>query len=146
MAFTAANPSLEYYMNVQLLALLSGIAFGIWPMLANRSGMQGNPLSLCLLGVALLLNAPFALKQGVNLPSAQGTTLMVAEGLLMGTGMLFFNGMLAKVSKTQVASMFILMMVVQIAVPAIWQLISGNASAKQLAGIAAAVAAAILLG
>jgi len=132
--------------NVQLLALLSGVAFGIWPMLANRSGMQGNPLSLCLLGVALLLNAPFALKQGVNLPNLQGTIFMIGAGLLMGTGMLFFNGMLAKVSRAQVASMFILMMVVQIAVPAVWQLLNGNMNPKQLAGIAAAVVAAILLG
>jgi len=115
-------------------------------MIANRSGMQGNPLSVCLLAVALLLNGAFAVKQGINLPNTQGTLLVLVAGVLMGAGMLFFNGMLARVSKEQVASMFILMMVVQVAIPAVWQLLNGNVSPRQLVGIAAAVIAAILLG
>jgi len=131
--------------KAQILAVLAGISFGIYPLLANRSQMQGNPLSLSLLLMGVVLCAPFALKQGIHLPNQSGLMFLVSAGAFFGLGMLFFTGMLSKASTTQVASMFILMTVVQIAVPVVWQVFSGNVDVKQLAGIAAAGLAVYLL-
>jgi drug/metabolite transporter (DMT)-like permease len=132
-------------MKVQVLAVLAGISFGLYPLLANRSQMQGNPLSLSLLIMAIILCAPFAFKQGIHLPNQTGLLFLVSAGVLFGLGMLFFTGMLSKASTTQVASLFILMTVVQIAIPVVWQVVSGNADLKQLGGIAAAGLAVYLL-
>ncbi len=133
-------------MNAQTLAVLSGIAFGIWPLLANRSGMQGNPQSLCVLAIGLVLNAPFALKQGISFQGAN-LNFLVRAGLLMGAGMIFFNDMLAIVSKERVAQMFLIVLVVQAAAAAVWAFVSdGSIGLKKVLGIAMAIAAAFLLG
>ncbi len=108
--------------------------------------MQGISQSLCIIAIALVVNAPFAVRQGINLNTAN-LNFLVSAGLLMGAGMLFFNGMLATVSKERVAQMFLIVLVVQATTAAVWGLFAGgNISMKRGLGIVAAIVAAFLLG
>lgn len=132
-------------MNVQILAVMAGISWGIWPLLASQSGLSGNARALVLTAIALVFTVPFAMKDGFGNLQVGRTSLVIA-GILMATGMLLFNRMLAKADKNQVASLFIIMLMAQIAVPALFQVFSGNMTSKQIIGIIAAIIAGILLG
>lgn len=63
-----------------------------------------------------------------------------------GLGLLAFNGMLSRATPQTVGSLFVLMLVVQIATPALYQVInSGEVTVSKAVGFAAAILAAFLL-
>jgi len=46
-------------MEFVIKAGLAGVFFGIWPLVMQRSGMQGSSSSMIFAGVAFLAVAPF---------------------------------------------------------------------------------------
>ncbi len=127
-------------------AILAGLFFGIWPILMNRSGLPGNVSSAAFsLGVAVIV-LPFALRQAYTV-SFSPVWLMVIGACVTGAlGILFFNGMLSKTTPETVGTLFVLMIVVQVSVPAVNQIImNGELTLKTGAGFAAAIIAAFLL-
>ena len=132
--------------KLQIFSVLAGICFGIWPLFMNRSGLTGNVSSAAFCLVALIGVLPFAIKSGSNSLATASWLMVVLAGLFGALGLLFFNGMLAKASMKTVGSLFVLMTVVQIAIPAIYQvIITGRLPLGKLTGFIAAVIAALLL-
>ena len=131
--------------ELQLKAALAGLFFGIWPLLMHRSGLSGNVSSAAFGLGAFLVVLPFALPKIGQIGEAD-KTMIILSCLLGGFGLLSFNGMLSKATKEQVGPLIVLMTVVQIAVPALYQVvIAGKITIAQGAGFAAAILAAILL-
>ena len=51
-------------------SVLAGIMFGIWPIMMNKSGLNGNMATFVLTVIVLLVVTPFALKSGVRVTGA----------------------------------------------------------------------------
>lgn len=133
-------------MNPQTKAIIAGLFFGVWPLFMNRSGLNGNVSSAAFSMCTLLAVLPFAFySSGLVLPQANWTMVILAGGTA-ALGLLSFNGMLANVTAQEVGALFILMTVVQIAVPALYQTyMNGQLPLDKLGGYCAAVIAAYLL-
>ncbi len=72
--------------------------------------------------------------------------LVVSAGLLGAIGMLALNGMLAKATPQNVSTLFILMLIVQVVAPAVYQVVVGGLTlAKGVGFVLAAIAALLLL-
>lgn len=131
--------------NLQIKAMLAGLFFGIWPLLMNKSGLNGGMSSMAFSGLVFALVAPFALKNVGDLTQIRWM-LVILAGIAGAIGVMNFNGMLAKATPNNVGSLFITMIAIQIALPAIVQIIADRKIAvyKGL-GIACAILAAIFL-
>lgn len=134
--------------NLYVLSVFAGVFFGLWPLLLNRSGLNGNVASVIFSGIGFICIAAFAFTIGkMSIPAHTNWWLAIAAGAASAIGVLIFNNVLAKSSPLNVATLFVLMLVVQIAVAAIYQVIvSGNLSIiKSLGFIFAGVTAWLLL-
>lgn len=132
--------------ELQTKALLAGVCWGIWPLMMNRSGLHGNVSSAVFALVALLAVSPFAFRELGGIAANVSWGLSIAAGVIGGAGLLFFNGMLAKAAPDKVASLFVLTITMQIAIPALYQLVTGGGltASKAVGFIAAAIAAFLL--
>lgn len=97
--------------SLYLKALIAGVAFGIWPLLMNRSNLSGNVATSIYTIVVMLLVLPFAWG---NLKSAsQGNWWMIIlAGIAGAVGMLYYNGILAEASSKRVGTLIVLMLLI----------------------------------
>lgn len=134
--------------NLYVLSVFAGIFFGLWPLLLNRSGLNGNVASVIFSGISFICIAVFSFAIAkMSIPAHTNWWLAIAAGATSGIGVLIFNNVLAKSSPLNVATLFALTLVVQIVVAAVYQVIvSGNLSiAKGLGFIFAGVTTWLLL-
>lgn len=132
--------------KLQILASFAGVCFGVWPLFMNRSGLNGNVASAAFSTFVLIGVLPFALySSGGMLPKANWL-MVVGAGIFGVLGLLSFNGMLAGASLNNVGTLFVLMTVIQIVLPALYQVtMTGELPITKLAGFVAATIAAYLL-
>lgn len=132
--------------ELQIRALVAGFFFGIWPLLMNRSGLSGNVSAAVFGGSSLLVVLPFALYGLDTTRLAQANWwFALSAGAVGAIGIMTFNGGLAMATKATVGTFFVLMMMVQIAVPAIYQVLQDGVTGSKLLGFAFAGAAAYFL-
>ena len=134
-------------MNDKIMkAVLAGVCFGLWPLFLNRSGLHG-PTSSAIYALMVLVGVlPFALwSNGLEIPSAKWL-MVVFAGIFGAAGISFFNDMLVRTAPSQVGSLFLVMIVAQITIPALYQIImTAQLSFNTAVGIIFAIAAAFLL-
>jgi hypothetical protein len=128
-------------------SLLAGLFWGYWPLAMNRSGLTGNFSSLIFAGGVLILVFPFALWSGPGtMVAAVGWRWAATAALAGGIGLLMFNGMLAKAPTTDVGRYFLVMLLVQLMVPAVTQIVvSRSLPVGRGVGLVAAFVAVVLL-
>lgn len=132
--------------ELHMRAVLAGVFFGIWPLLMNRSGLTGNVSSALFSLGALIVVSPFALFELRSATFSVTWTMAAGACIFGGLGLLAFNGMLSKTTPQTVGSFFVLMIVVQTATPALYQVIQdGSLTVGKAIGFAAAILAAFLL-
>lgn len=132
--------------SLYVKAILAGLFFGLWPLFMNRSGLPGMLSSIAFSGLVFLFVLPFALKE-VGLQMQINWLMLLIAGVCGAIGVTFFNGMLAKAPKENVATFFVVMIIVQTAVPAIYHIfINGGISITKIVGfILAAIAATLII-
>lgn len=131
--------------DARVLSLIAGLFFGLWPLVMNRSGLPANISTVVFAGTNLLIAVALTIYGGAKLQGSVG--IGIAAGIVGAVGLTAFNLMLSKSKPTEVGSLFVLMVMVQIAVPAVYQMaMSGEVSLKKVAGFLAAFAATVLLG
>jgi len=132
--------------SLEIKSVAAGILFGIWPLFMNRSGLAGNLGTFVFASVVLLCVFPFAAGNFSNLGNVHWIWA-IAAGVFGALGLLAFNSVLSKATPQTLGTFFVLMIVVQIVIPAVYQAImGGGVSFTKLAGfILAAVAAFLLL-
>lgn len=132
-------------MELTIRTLIAGLAFGAWPLLMNRSGLSGNFSVIVFGAIMLVCVSPFAFWQVGDLSSVIWK-MAIAASVVGAVGMMSFNGMLAKATPQQVGSLFVVMIMIQTAVPAIYSLMmnGGLTIAKSVGFLCAAVAAVLL--
>lgn len=131
--------------SLEFKSIAAGILFGIWPLFMNRSGLSGNLGTFVFAAVVLLCVLPFAITSLHNIRTSHWIWA-VAAGIFGAIGLLAFNSVLSKATPQTVGTFFVLMIVVQIVVPAIYQAImSGGLPLTKIAGFVLAAVAAVLL-
>ena len=134
-------------MNIQQLQMvLTGLAWGAWPILLRESGLKGNVSSAAFSLGVLIVVTPFALHTtGGTLPTANWTLVLI--GVILGAaGMLMFNNVLATSPLEKLPPLFIIMIVVQAAVPATYGMFKdGKLTLDRAIGYGAAFVAAFFL-
>ena len=132
--------------ELHLRAVLAGVFFGAWPLLMNRSGLTGNVSAAVFALGALIVVSPFAFYEFSGGAVSVVWTMAIGACILGGLGLLSFNGMLSKATPETIGSLFVLTTVVQIAIPALYQVInSGGLTVSKAIGFAGAILVAFLL-
>jgi len=113
----------------------------------NRSGLGGNIASFVIVFVMFVCILPFSIGNfgeifdaNVNLKFAVGAAVFGAVAMLL------FNSILSKATPQNIGLLFVLMIITQIIVPAIYHVImTGEVTITKIAGFMLAIIAAILL-
>lgn len=134
--------------DLQLKAVLAGALLGLWPLFMNRSGLTGTfaaaivtALSLAVIMPAVWLNQ----EAGWTTVSGARWAAVAAAALASGLGLLVFNSMISSASPAAIGSLFLLMLIVQACVPAIYTMTVGGPTLRKAAGLVAAGIAIVLL-
>jgi len=131
--------------NLILKMVVAGVLFGIWPLLMNKSGLTGVTSAFIYSIFILLFMLPIVMKEGIIMTGANWWFIIVAT-FCGSMGLLVFNGALAKTTPEGVSRLIFIMLIVQMAIPAIYYLIvNGQVTLKMGMGFIAAAIAAILL-
>ena len=129
--------------SLQIKAALAGVFFGIWPLLMNRSKLNGSVSSAAFSLLVFVFVLPFAMSGSKNFDGVNWK-MVLAAGVAGAIGVIFFNGMLAKATKENVGLLFIIMIVVQTAIPAIYYIyMNGEINPTKVVGFV--FVAAVLL-
>jgi hypothetical protein len=138
--------------KLHLMAITAGICFGTWPLFLMRSGLRGNVASWVYgLGGTFLFTlavfVPLVMRGTVSQAFEKFNWWPYACAVLIGMpGLLLFNTMLAKAGPKEAGQLFVLMILVQTSIPAIYHIYqNGNVSLSKIIGFSAAILAAILL-
>ncbi len=133
--------------ELQVRAIIAGIGFGVWPILMNRSGLNGNMMAAVYGIVCLTFIMPFALRQGMIVNQLAGANwwMIIPAGVIGTAGLLSFNGGLAKATPQTVGTFFVMMILVQIATPAIYHIMKNGITTYKLVGFGFAAVAAYFL-
>lgn len=127
-------------------AILAGVLFGIWPLLMNRSGLTGHLLSAVFALGVLMIVSPFAIYELRNGMAHATWYWAIAACAFGAAGLLIFSDIIAKSSSQTIGSLFVVMLIAQIATPAVYHVInSGGLTLRTALGFVAAILAAILL-
>ena len=124
------------------VALQAGALFALWPILMNRSGLTGNPMAFAFALICFLTVLPFTMGQ-VNWGIM--SVWSVSAGIFAGFGLLKFANLLGRVSKEQVSDVFVLVLVTQVVVAAIYKVTLTGLTLKTALGFIGAIIVAILL-
>ena len=125
--------------------IAAGVLFGAWPLLMNRSGLNGMTASAAFVIVVFLIIMPVALKSGLAF-SGSKWGYALAAGVCSACGLLILNDGLSLISTEEVAKMFIIMLVVQASVPAVYDIIvNQHFVLKSTAGFVFALLAVVCL-
>lgn len=132
--------------ELHIKAILAGMFFVMWPLLMNRSGLNPGAASGVLAFFSLVVILPFALYDVRGMIWPPLWYLGAVGGVCAALGTLVFSGVLSKVSKQDVGSFFVLVLVTQIVVGAAYQTyVSGGLTISKAIGFIGAIIVAILL-
>jgi hypothetical protein len=131
--------------NLQITSIVAGFFFGVAPLLLNKSGLNGNLSSGITSAIILVCVLPFALSS-IVFPTTPNWWMAIGSALAATCGILLFNGVVSKASPLNIGTLFVLMLIMQVAVPAIYQIIvNGGISLTKGVGFILAITAAVLL-
>ena len=123
----------------------AGLCFGAWPLFMNKSGLSGIIASFTITLVILILTFPFIFGEVKNIVNANWTMVLCAA-VSSAIGLILLNKGLFKAKALEVNNLFVLLIVFQIMVPAVYKIILNQGiTLKQSSGFIFAVIAAILL-
>lgn len=134
--------------DLQLKAALAGALLGLWPLFMNRSGLSGTfgaaivtALSLGVMLPAVWLN----LDAGLTTMASTRWTAVALAALASGVGLLVFNSLISSASPAAIGGLFLLMLIVQASVPAIYTMVVDGPTVRKAVGLLAAGLAIVLL-
>ena len=131
--------------SLYLKAILAGLCFGGWPLFMNKSGLNSVEASAALSLFLLAVVTPF-LVNGVQQLSTIRWQMALPACLFDALGLLALNSLLSSASSAQAGSAFVIVTVVQVAVPAAYlAMLAGGLTPRSGIGLVAAAIAVYLL-
>ncbi|MDP3883070.1 MAG: hypothetical protein Q8Q48_03360 [Candidatus Staskawiczbacteria bacterium] len=132
--------------NLLWKAVLSGIMFGSWPLLIKSSGLNAGSVTVLGSGLMILFVTPFAITNGVSLGKSEWWWLIFVMSAMTAVGCLTFNDMMVKAQPASAGLLFVIMLVVQVTIPALYHVVASQQfSIRTMAGFVAAITACVLL-
>lgn len=133
--------------NKYFLAFVAGFLFVVWPVLMNRSGLQGFLSATVFVTVTLIFVSPFVYVDGVASLQTADWRFWLASGIFGAIGLLAFTRMLSITEKEEIGLLLIIVYLVQVVVSAIYHIITtGTYSIRNIIGFVAAAIAVYCLG
>ncbi len=123
----------------------AGILFGAWPLLMNRSDLVGTTSAFVYNALALAIVLPFIAGQGGLVTVGADWKFAVAAGVCGGVGILLLMDTLAKIPAVSVGRLLVIMIIIQIAVVALYDVILNGIALRRIVGFAVAALATYLL-
>jgi hypothetical protein len=131
----------EYLVKV----IIAGVLFGFWPLLIGKSGLSTGTATALFSATSFLVVTSFAIMNGVNFSGGKWWWAIIA-GSMAALGVLAFNDVMIKAKPTVAPMMFVIMLVIQVTVPAAYHVAANQQfSPKTIVGFIAAIIACILL-
>lgn len=131
--------------NLAIKMAAAGVLFGIWPLLMSRSGLTGTTSTAVFATIVLVFVMPVAFISGFNTTGANWR-FAVAAACCGAIGLILFNAALAEATQESLGKLFVIMIIVQTALPAAYHVVMNHGMTfKTGVGFAAAILAAILL-
>lgn len=124
--------------------IVSGLLFGAWPLVMNKSGLTGWTSAFMLEVFACLVVLAVSGWKGISFTGAKWW-FGVAAGVMGGAGILLFTAALSKASPENISRLFIMNLLAQIVLPAVYGALLGGLTLKTTMGLLAAVVATLLL-
>lgn len=140
---------LNFLLNPYAEVIIAGIAAGAWPLIMQKSGLIGAPVAVVYSAISFVAALGlFWWTSGLKV--TQGITVSwwwaVGAGVLAALALLFLSDVIGKTSSVQLSTLYIILLIVQISIPALFYVaINHGVTLKQGIGFAAALAAALLL-
>lgn len=130
-----------------LQAIISGLCFGLWPLLLNRAGLNWALSINIIQALGLCVVLPFTIHYGLAGIEHANWTMMFSAAFIGIIGIIIFNRMIITATKETVGQIFVFMIIFQTASPVIFQLLfSGKSlSVTKTIGLILAFIAALLL-
>ncbi|MBU6370898.1 MAG: hypothetical protein KGH93_00020 [Patescibacteria group bacterium] len=126
--------------------VLTGILWGIWPLMMTKSGLKGIPSTFIFTGVMFAVALPlFVFGNMKNAFAGTNLTLAIAAGILGIVGTLLFNEMLADAPGNKVTLLIVLMIITETVVPAVYYAYNNGFPLKRMIGFALAGLSAAFL-
>lgn len=115
-------------------AIVSGVMFGVWPLVLSRSGLNGNVSTAIIAVIGLTIVSTFAVRDFDPVKFLESRWLLwLLAGVLAGCAIMIFNGGLA-VAGDDVAMFFVVNLIMQITVTAIYDAFVKGPSASKIVG------------
>ena len=118
----------------RVLAALAGICFGFWPMLQNRSGVDGSWATAVMAGIAIVAMIPSMATQGLPSTTTGGWTLLSTAGFIQAIGIFAMASLAIKVPGAELPKFLMIAYVIQACVPPAIQLSAGGMTPWRAAG------------
>lgn len=141
---------INFFLNPYVEVVLAGIAAGAWPLVMQRSGLIGAPVSLVYSAISFVAALGLLFWVGNVRTSFSGVSIhwwwAIAAGVMAALALLFLSDVVGKTTPTQLSTLYIVLLMVQISIPAIFYIVASRGiGLKQGIGIALAFVAALLL-
>jgi len=130
--------------DIWVRVVITGLCFGAWPLIMNKSGLTGNTSSLILTLVVLVVVGSVAIGDIGKISGANWWAVIIAS-VLSAIGLLALNGGLAVVTPQQVGVFLILMTLIQISTAALYHVFQNGVTIDKLVGFGFAFAAVYFL-
>ncbi len=126
---------------------ISGVLFGLWPLFMQRSGIKNVDVSTVVMEmIVLAVLLPFGLR---NVSTFDWTQMSWVYTILASVsaafGVLIFNTGLSKSSDVTLSTYFVVMIVIQTSVPAVYEVFKNGMSVSKFIGFMLAGLAAYFL-
>lgn len=129
-----------------ILAFYAGLSFGAWPLLMNRSNLTGFLSAAVFVSISLVVIVPFTWYGGVQSLYAADWKYAILAGVVGSLGLLAFTSMLANSTPQTVGPLFIITLLTQVVVAAVYDAhMNGSFPKERIIGLVAAVIAVIFL-
>jgi len=130
-----------------LLAVISGVCFGAWPLLMRFSGLAGNMSSFVMFVGSTCVTVAFIAAFGsFSIQGSPDYRYAVGSVLIGAMGMLLFTNMFAQAQQNDVGRLIVLTTLVQVMIPILYQMfVIGDQSIRRISGVICALVAIVLL-
>jgi len=127
-------------------AVLTGILWGIWPLMMMKTGLKVIPSVFVFTGVMFAIALPlFVFGNTKNAFVGTNITLAIACGILGVMGTIIFNGMLSDAPQNKTSLLIVLMIITETIVPAVYYAYNNGFPIKRMIGFVLAALSAVFL-
>ena len=140
----------DFLRTAYIEVIIAGIAAGAWPLVMQRSGLIGAPVAVVYSAISLIAAIAFLVSTGGFHGAGQSASVnwwwAIGAGCLAALALLFLSDVVGKTSPVRLSTLYVVLLIVQISIPAIFYVVVNHGlTAKHALGFITAIVAVVLL-